>query len=380
MKAVALHKDNVGIARACNALGIPRSTYYRSLLPAKVPAARTKPPRALTDAEKNDVLGVLNSTEFCDTVPRQIWATMLDRGEFLAHWRTMYRILKENKLVKERRNQLRHPAYEAPELLATQPNEVWSWDITRMRGPEKWSCFYLYVIMDIFSRYVVGWMVAKRESALLAKELITVSCQRQHIERNSLIIHSDRGPSMNSKTVAQLLVDLDVEKSLSRPHVSNDNPYSEAQFKTMKYRPDYPNRFGSVEDARGWAGDFFPWYNEEHHHSGIGLIPPAVLHYGGAEALLEKRMEVLAAAFAAHPERFVQGAPQLPQLPSAAWINKPKETDKIFIRPGQIEVVIQSKDKPESGDGMSESNKNLILTPGNIPQMLLGEAKTKPNA
>ena len=380
MKAVTLHKEKAGVRPACVALAVPRSSYYRSLLPAKAQKKRGRPARALSEDEKKGVLGLLISEEFCDQVPRQIWATLLDRGKFLAHWRTMYRILEENQLSKERRNQLRHPEYEAPELLATRPNEVWSWDITRMRGPAKWFCFYLYVIMDIFSRYVVGWMIAKRESAILARELIEVSCQRQGIERNVLTIHSDRGPSMTSKTVAQLLVDLDIEKSLSRPHVSNDNPYSEAQFKTMKYRPDYPKRFGSIEDARNWAQGFFPWYNEVHHHSGIGLLPPVVVHYGHADAHREKRMIVLAAAFAAHPERFVRGAPKLPLLPTAAWINKPQETDRSIIRPGENEVVIGQRNKPESGDGRSGSNKNLILTPSVNPQMLLGEAKTKPSA
>ncbi len=374
MKAVAVHKDKVGIARACNALGVARSSYYRSLLPAKALAKRQRPPRALTRVEKACVLSTLNSEEFCDQAPRQIWATLLDKNQYLAHWRTMYRILEENGQVKERRLQLRHPIYEAPELLATRPNEVWSWDITRMRGPEKWSCFYLYVIMDIFSRYVVGWMIAQRESAILAKELITVSCQRQGVERNALTIHSDRGPSMTSKTVAQLLVDLEIEKSLSRPHVSNDNPYSEAQFKTMKYRPDYPKRFGSIEDARNWAREFFCWYNDRHHHSGIGLLPPAVVHYGNAVAHREQRMDVLGTAFAAHPERFVRGAPKLPQLPTAVWINKPVETDKA-VEPHKNEVVVQSINKPETGDGRSGSNKNLILTPGH-QEPTLDEAAT----
>lgn len=380
MKAVTLHKEDVGVVRTCAALSVARSSYYRSLVPAKALAERAKPPRALTRVEKAHVLLTLNSEEFCDTVPRQIWATLLDRGEYVGHWRTMYRILEENGQVKERRLQLRHPAYEAPELLATRPNEVWSWDITRMRGPIKWSYFYLYVIMDIFSRYVVGWMIAQRENACLAKELIEVTCQRQGVDRHQLIIHADRGPSMTSKTVGQLLVDLAIEKSHSRPYTSNDNPYSEAQFKTMKYRPDYPEKFGSIEDARNWAQDFFPWYNEEHHHSGIGLLPPAVLHYGNAKAHREKRMQVLGAAFAAHPERFVRGAPKLPQLPTAAWINKPQETDRSVTRPGENEVVIGPQNKPESGDGVSGSNKILILTPSINPQMLLGEAKPKPSA
>jgi len=347
MKAVTVHKDKTGVRPVCAALAVAPSTYYRSLLPAKAPTERPRPARALTEPEKEDVLATLNSDEFCDTVPRQVWATLLDRGQYAAHWRTMYRILGENKLSKERRNQLRHPQYEAPELLASRPNEVWSWDITRMRGPAKWSYFYLYVIMDIFSRYVVGWMVAKRESAMLAKELIEVSCQRQNIERNSLTIHSDRGPSMNSKTVAQLLVDLEIEKSLSRPHVSNDNPYSEAHFKTMKYRPNYPKTFGSVEDARNWAGDFFPWYNEEHHHTGLALMPPSVVHYGQAESVRKARGQVFSKAYAAHPERFVRGQPKVPGPPSAVWINKPT-----------CEMVLPSALERQgcSGDGATDSD------------------------
>lgn len=380
MKAVTLHKEEVGVRPACEALAVTHSSYYRSLLPEKAPAERQKPPRALTRVEKARVLLTLNSEEFCDQVPRQIWAMLLDRGEYVGHWRTMYRILKENGQVKERRLQLRHPVYEAPELLATQPNEVWSWDITRMRGPEKWSYFYLYVIMDIFSRFVVGWMIARRENACLAKELIEVSCQRQGVERNELTIHSDRGSSMTSKTVAQLLVDLEIEKSLSRPYTSNDNPYSEAQFKTMKYRPDYPKRFGSIEDARAWAREFFAWYNEVHHHSGLGLLPPAVVHYGRAEAYREKRMRVLGAAFAAHPERFVGGAPKLPLLPTAVWINKPFESDRNDDQPQENEVIVRPENIIYNGDGKSGSNKILILTPSINPQMLLGEAKTKPSA
>lgn len=377
MKAATTFSRGVGVRPACEALGVARSSYYRHLGPTAAPVKRPRPGRALTQAERDGVLRAMNNEEFRDQVPRQIWATLLDRGEYLAHWRTMYRILAENGESVERRNQLRHPAYEAPELLATRPNEVWSWDITRMRGPEKWSYFYLYVIMDIFSRYVVGWMIANRENARLARELIGVTCRRQEVDRDELTIHADRGPSMTSKTVAQLLVDLGIEKSHSRPHVSNDNPYSEAQFKTMKYRPDYPKRFGSIMDARAWAREFFTWYNEEHYHSGLGLMPPRAIHYGEGEALRAQRAQVLAAAYAAHPERFVRGTPSLPALPEAVWINKPKELDVSDSKPHENEIVIQPKAILTSGDGTPGMNEIPILATYIKQQTLDEAAETK---
>ncbi len=236
----------------------------------------------------------------------------------------MYRLLAERHELRERRAQLMHPRYSAPELLATAPNQLWSWDITKLKGPTTWSYFYLYVIIDVFSRCVVGWMVADRESATLAEKLIGETCERQGIVRGQLTIHADRGSSMRSKLVAQLLADLGVTKTHSRPHVSNDNPFSEAEFKTLKYRPDFPERFGCLEDARSYCVDFFTWYNDEHHHSGIGLHTPADVHYGRAQQRSEARAAVLAAAHLAHPERFVHGVPRPPALPSAVWINKPK--------------------------------------------------------
>ena len=381
MEAVTAFSTEVGIRPACTLLGVSRSAYYRSLESEAVdPIRRSAAGRALTEAERTGVLDLMNSEEFCDQVPRQIWATLLDRGIYMAHWSTMYRILRENGQVKERRDQLSHPVYETPELLATAPNELWSWDITRMRGPEKWSYFYLYVIMDVFSRFVVGWMIANRENACLAKELIDVTCFRQGVNRDELTIHADRGSPMTSKTVAQLLVDLGIEKSHSRPHVSNDNPYSEAQFKTMKYRPDYPKRFGSIMDARAWAREFFTWYNEEHHHSGIGLMPPKAVHHGEDAALRAQRSLVLAAAYAAHPERFVRGAPVLPPLPEAVWINKPKEMSESDGGPQESEVVIEAKTILMSGDGMSGINEIPVLATC-IKQPTLDEAaETKESA
>ena len=237
--------------------------------------------------------------------------------------RTMYRILHDNAEVRERRNQRRHPSYHRPELLATAPNEVWSWDITKLRGPVKWTYFSLYVILDIFSRYVTGWMVAHRESAALARRLLGASCTKQRITPGQLTIHADRGGSMRSKSLALLLADLGVNKTHSRPHVSNDNPYSEAQFKTLKYCPQFPQRFGCIEDARAFCREFFNYYNTEHRHSGIGLLTPATVHYGLANQVLATRQRTLLTAYRAHPERFVRRAPQPPILPRAAWINPP---------------------------------------------------------
>ena len=330
-------------APACEALGVPRASLYRWRQPATRPARpRPKSHRSLPPAEQQQVLDVLRSPRFVDKSPAQVWATLLDEMVYYCSIRTMYRYLAANGEVRERRNQLRHPNYKKPELLAEAPNEVWSWDITKLRGPAKWTYFYLYVILDIFSRYVVGWMVAHRESAVLAKRLISDTCDKQNIAPEQLTIHADRGASMRSKTVALLLSDLGVVKSHSRPHVSNDNPFSESQFKTMKYSPQFPERFGSVQDTRGFCGDFFGYYNNEHHHSGIGLLTPAVVHYGQAEHVLAARQETLLAAYRAHPERFVRRPPQPPAVPRQAWINPPAE-----------------KPTPQDGPG------STIVTPGN---------------
>jgi putative transposase len=269
------------------------------------------------------VLEVLHAPPFVDLAPAQVYAQLLDAGRYLCSERTMYRLLAAHHEVRERRDQLRHPRYTAPQLLATRPNQLWSWDITKLLGPAKWTYFYLYVILDIFSRYVVGWMVAHRESAALAEKLIRTTCARQGITPGELTLHADRGSSMTSKPVALLLADLGVTKTHSRPHVSNDNPFSEAQFKTLKYRPEFPERFGAIEDARACCQIFFPWYNTAHRHSGLGLLTPHDVHYGLAATRRSARAAVLAAAYAAHPERFVAGAPQPPALPTAVWINKP---------------------------------------------------------
>jgi len=318
----------VSVVEACQALNLPRSSLYRArqliLAPPKQPVASIVSPRALSQSEKAVVREVLDSERFQDQAPREVYATLIDEGQYLCSVRTMYRILEEDEQVRERRNQLRHPNYVKPELLATQPNQLWSWDITKLLGPAKWTYYYLYDILDVFSRYVVGWLIAERESARLAEELIAATCLRQNIPPGQLTIHADRGSSMTSRPVALLMADLGVTKTHSRPHVSNDNPYSEAQFKTLKYRPDYPDWFGCLLDARSWAQEFFRWYNYEHHHSALGLLTPADVHFGRAQAVLAQRQQVLAAAYQKNPERFVKGQPTPPQLPQAVWINPPR--------------------------------------------------------
>lgn len=319
----------MGVVDACQALGIPRSSLYRARQPGWVrpePVAPPKPsPRALSQAEKNAVRQVLNSERFQDQAPREVYATLIDEGQYLCSVRTMYRILDEDDQLRERRNQLRHPAYVKPELLATQPKQLWSWDITKLLGPAKWTYYYLYVILDVFSRYVVGWLIAPCESALLAEELIATTCLRQNIQPQQLTVHADRGSAMTSKSVALLMADLGVAKTHSRPHVSNDNPFSEAQFKTLKYRPDYPGRFGCQQEARSWAQEFFQWYNHHHHHSSLGLLTPADVHFGRTQAVLAQRQQVLSVAFQKNPERFVRGLPSPAQLPPAVWINPPAQ-------------------------------------------------------
>ena len=314
----------LGIAPTCAALGLPRATYYRRRRPQSAPPARRRSPRALSPGERAAILTVLHEPRFVDLVPAEVYATLLDDGQYRCSERTMYRLLAEHHEVRERRNQLRHPRYAAPELLARRPNELWSWDITKLLGPAKWTYFYLYVILDIFSRYVVGWMVSHGESATLAEKFIRETCDRQGIGRDHLTIHADRGQAMISKSVAFLLADLGVTKTHSRPHVSNDNPYSEAQFKTLKYRPAFPDRFGSIQDARAHCQGFFPWYNTEHHHTGLGLLTPYDVHHGLAEQRVAARAAVLATAYGVHPERFPGGLPQPPARPTEVWINPPK--------------------------------------------------------
>jgi putative transposase len=392
MASVAALVPVVGVTAACETLGVARATFYRQARPlaardhlttvapepedlpivpdlsppslrhegaagerselmlpvlssnqglgASPPASPTSRshPRALSVAEQQAVREVLHSPRFQDAAPATVYATLLDEQVYLASERTMYRLLAAEGETRPRRDQLVHPTYQKPELLATAPNQVWSWDITKLLGPAKWTYYYLYVILDVFSRYVTGWMVAHREQADLAERLIAETIAKQAVPAGQLTLHADRGSSMTSKPVAFLLADLGVTKTHSRPHVSNDNPYSESQFKTLKYRPGFPDRFASIEEARAFCQDFFRWYNAEHRHSGIGLLPPEVVHYGQAQAAYDARSQVLAAAHAAHPERFVRQVPRPPQLPTAAWINPPKPTSD---SPTQSEEVRQ---------------------------------------
>jgi putative transposase len=277
----------------------------------------------LEPAERQTILDQLNSERFVDQAPAQVYAALLDEGQYLCSVRTMYRILDQHDQVRERRNQLSHPAYQKPELLATGANQVWSWDITKLLGPAKWTYFYLYVLLDIFSRYTVGWMIASRESATLAEKLIRETCQKQGIAPGQLTVHADRGSSMTSRPVALLLADLGITKTHSRPHTSNDNPFSESHFKTLKYRPEFPDRFGSIQDSRAFCQRFFSWYNAEHHHSALGWLTPQVVHSGQSGAVLASRQKVLDQAFQITPERFVRKPPQPPRLLDKVWINPP---------------------------------------------------------
>jgi putative transposase len=353
----------IGVTAACEAVGVARASFYRQprrhggpladrsgpsprhegaagerselSVPGAAAAGRGHP-RALSVAERTAVLDVLHAPRFQDAAPAAVYATLLDEGTYLASERTMYRLLAAEGETRPRRDQLVHPAYAKPELLAIAPNQVWSWDITKLLGPAKWTYYYLYVILDVYSRYVTGWMIAHREHADLAERLIAETIAKQEIPAGQLTLHADRGSSMTSKPVAFLLADLGVTKTHSRPHVSNDNPYSEAQFKTLKYRPGFPDRFASIEEARAFCQDFFRWYNAEHRHSGIGLLAPEVVHYGQAQDAYDARSQVLATAYAAHPERFVRQAPRPPQLPTAAWINPPQPTSDVPSMPADV--------------------------------------------
>ena len=328
MAIVTEHQATLGVAPVCQALALPRATYYRWRTPQDVMPVARRVPRALPPEERAQVLALLTDDRFADLPPAEVYATLLDEGKYVCSMRTMYRILHEQAEVKERRRQLQHPRAAAPELLATGPNQLWSWDITKLKGPAKWTYFYLYVILDVFSRYVVGWMAAYRESATLAQRLIEETCARQGIAKGTLTIHADRGPSMSSKPVALLLADLGVTKTHGRPHVSNDNPYSESQFKTLKYSPEFPDRFGALQDARSFLLDFFLWYNTMHHHSGLGWLTPFDVHHGLAEQRIAEREVALRKAFTATPERFVRGVPTPPALPREVWINKPRTQEE----------------------------------------------------
>jgi len=325
-----------GVATACTQLGVPRSSLYRrrrGRVRQAVLRPRPAPARALNEEEKTVVRTLLNSERYQDQAPREVYADLLDSGIYHCSWRTMYRILQEHSEIRERRNQLRHPAYTRPELLATAPNQLWSWDITKLRGPVKGQYYYLYVLIDVFSRYVVGWMLAEVESAGLGQELLAQSYAKQEVQPNQLTIHADNGSAMKAKSLALLLVDLGVKRSHNRPHVSNDNPFSEAQFKTLKYHAAFPGEFGSLADARQWATAFFTWYNHVHHHTGIGLFTPVIVHTGQACFVHQQRQALMHQVYATHPERFVKGAPIVPPLPTAVWINPPRLTGLLAASP-----------------------------------------------
>jgi len=360
MSAVEMLKEVVSLVTACEVMGVPRSSFYRASQPpqpAQQPVQRPTVPWALSDAERDAIRAVLNSERFRDETVREAFATLLDEGEYYCSIRTMYRILEEHGEVHERRDQRRHPDHPKPVLVARAPNRLWSWDITKLRGPAKWLYYYLYVILDVFSRYAVGYMVAERESETLARELIEASLIKQGIGPGQLNLHADRGSPMISKTVAQMLVDLGVGKTHSRPHVSNDNAFSEAGFKTLKYRPDFPDLFGSLPDCRGFCRGFFQWYNHDHHHTALSLLTPAVVHEGRAEAVLAERQAVFDAAYAAYPERFRNGPPRAGTLPPEVWINRPSEVGGVLVLPDHAVA--------RPGNGTDPAAE--IVLPGAVP-------------
>lgn len=321
----------LGTKTACVATGRSRATIYRRRRPPRVTEKRPRPapPNKLADHEAHAILDVLNSPRFCDASPAQVYFTLLDEGVYLASESTFYRLLRAAGEVRERRRQATHPPRTRPELVARRPLQVWSWDITKLKGPRRGEYYDCYVVLDIFSRYVVAWCVAPTESGELAKELIADAVRRHNIPPGQLTIHADRGSSMTSNPVVELYGFLGIGRSHSRPHVSNDNPFSEAQFKTLKYCPAFPERFGSIHDARAFCERFFGNYNHEHRHSGIAYHTPASVHYGTADEVRDQRAETLAAAYAANPDRFRHRRPAPPKLPTVAWINEPLPREEV---------------------------------------------------
>lgn len=332
MNAARTLGQDVGLQRACQALNVSRASLYRRLCPRLgPPKPRPKPARALSSEQRQAVINALNTEEFADLAPPAVNAKLLDAGIYLASVRTMYRILDEQGQVHERRNVRRHPVYTKPRLVATAPNQVWSWDITKLLGPCKWVYYYLYVVLDIYSRLAVGWLLADRESAHLAQRLIAESYIKQGLEPDQIALHSDRGAPMTAKTMSQKLADLGIAQSLSRPRTSNDNAFSEAQFKTLKYRPEFPDRFDSLGHAESVCREMLHWYNNGHQHSSLAFLTPADVHYGRAAAMLAERQRVLDTAYAAAPERFVNGRPRVATLPETVWINPPSKEVTIEI-------------------------------------------------
>lgn len=322
LSMIKRHGKRFGTGPLCDALGVPRATYYRSQKSVCKPQKARNHPRRIPDEQRAEIRSVLNSEPYCDMAPASVYASLLDQGQYLCSERSMYRVLDE---VDQNQPRRQRPARNLvkPELLATTPNQVWSWDITKLKGPVKWTYYYLYKIMDIYSRYVVGWMIADRENAALARDLIAETCRKQQINQGPLLLHSDNGGPMTAHCVAKLLADLGITRSLSRPHVSNDNPYSESAFKTLKYRPGLPERYESQEQTETIFADLMHWYNCEHYHSGIGMLTPYQLHYGLQDAVLNHRSTVLLQAYERNPERFVRGCPVVRPVPQEVWINKP---------------------------------------------------------
>ena len=331
MAAVEELAPIVGTSAACRAVGVPRASLYRRRRPPKrrLPRSRRTPSRALTPVERRDVLELLHRPEFVDLPPRQVYASLLTNGRYVCSTRTMYRILAGENEVRERRAQLRHPAHAEPVLRARAPKEVWCWDITRLAGPPGARGFSLYTLIDLYSRYVVGWMLAHRESGELARRLVEETCAKQGVRPGDLTLHSDRGSPMVAQSLVSLLARLEVDASYSRPRVSNDNAFIESHFKTLKYRPDFPGRFACYEDARAHCARFFAWYNEVHHHSALALLTPSTVHYGRSAQVLAARQAALDEAYSRHPQRFVHGPPSVPGLPAAVWINEPSKSLKV---------------------------------------------------
>ncbi|MEO6545954.1 MAG: IS3 family transposase [Nitrospiraceae bacterium] len=344
MGAVLEMLPTTGVEFACQGLGVSRATFHRhhpiegparagslrsqaeaalALIQPLGPPERRRSFRALSSQEEQQVLDCLHSERFQDCAPAAIVATLLDENVYHCSTRTMYRILDKHSETRERRAHRIHPVYAKPELVANGPNEVWSWDITKLRGPVKYSYFYLYVILDIYSRYVVGWTVQQRESDDLAHDFIEETILKYDIPPGQLLLHADRGKVMRSGLVSTLLENLTVSRTHSRPYVSNDNPYSESQFRTLKYRPGFPDRFGCCQDSRAFCHQFFPWYNQQHRHSGLGMLTPEMVHFGQAKEVLFKQQVVMDTAYDLHPERFVRHAPKLKSPPLQVWINPP---------------------------------------------------------
>lgn len=317
--------QNIGERAACRYLGAARATMQRHEKSAISRPRRSRvAPRRLGADERQAILDLAHSERFADLSVREIFATLLDEGRYVGSVSTWYRVLRAAGETRERRRLATHPARVKPELAATAPGQVWSWDITKLLGPQKWTYFYLYVVLDIFSRYVVAWRLETRESATLAQELFAAALAREGVDPVRLTVHADGGPSMTSKTLTQFFADLGITKSRSRPHVSNDNPYSEAQFKTLKYTPTFPGHFANMQQARDFCRELIHWYNEQHRHTGIALLTPSDVHHGRTHERSNARRLVLLDAWQEHPERFVHGQPQPPKLTPIVYINRPE--------------------------------------------------------